>query len=225
MVLVSVSVRLSLQNLAKGSDSDDEPRRACLFVVSGPSGAGKSSVVGGLRNRRPLYFSVSATTRPPRPGEVHGVHYWFVEPDEFARLIANRDLLEWAEFNGRRYGTLRRPVVEHLALGEDVLLEIEVQGARQVRRVHPAAVMFFIMPPRIEDLERRLRNRGDTSEADIARRLAIARQEIDEAPALFDYIVVNDDLERCIEAVDGLMGDQTTDARRQTPDDSQANHQ
>jgi guanylate kinase len=181
-------------------------RASRLFVVSGPSGAGKSSVVAGLRRRRPVYFSVSATTRPPRSGEVHGVHYWFVEPDEFAELIANSDLLEWAEFNGRRYGTLRRPVMEHLAAGEDVLLEIEVQGARQVRRVHPEAVMFFIMPPRIEDLERRLRNRGDTSEADIARRLAIARQEIAEAPALFDHIVVNDDLERCTEEVDRLMG-------------------
>lgn len=162
-------------------------------------------MVAGLRRRRALYFSVSATTRPPRAGEVHGVHYWFIAPDEFARLVANGEFLEWAEFNGRHYGTLRRPVIEHLAAGEDVLLEIEVQGARQVRVVHPEAVMFFVMPPRVDDLEKRLRKRGDTSDSDIARRVSIARQEIEEAPTLFDFIVVNDDLERCIEEVDQLM--------------------
>lgn len=192
-----------------------------LYVVSGPSGAGKSSVVKGLRQRRPLYFSVSATTRPPRSGEVHGVHYWFIQNEEFSELIASGDLLEWADFNGRRYGTLRRPVMEHLGAGEDVLLEIEVQGARQIRAVDPESVMFFIMPPRVEDLEPRLRQRGDTSEADIERRLAIAREEIEEAPTLFDFIVVNDDLERCIDEVDRLMGRRDPpSAIRRNPADS-----
>ncbi|MEX0668110.1 MAG: guanylate kinase [Acidimicrobiia bacterium] len=177
-----------------------------LFVVSGPSGAGKSSVVAGLRKRRPLYFSVSATTREARPGETHGVHYWFLQPEEFTALLDTGDLLEWAEYNGRQYGTLRKPVVDHISSGEDVLLEIEVQGARQVRATHPEAVMFFIVPPGLDELEGRLRGRGDTSEADIRRRLQIAAREMEEAEMLFDHVVVNDVLERAIEQVDRLMG-------------------
>lgn len=177
-----------------------------LFVVSGPSGAGKSSVVAGLRQRRPLYFSVSATTREARPGETHGVHYWFLQPGEFAALLDTGDLLEWAEYNGRQYGTLRKPIVDHISSGEDVLLEIEVQGARQVRATHPEAMMFFIVPPGLDELEGRLRRRGDTSEADISRRLEIARREMEEAEVLFDHVVVNDVLERAIEEVDLLMG-------------------
>jgi guanylate kinase len=184
-----------------------EPEPGRLFVVSGPSGAGKSSVVAGLRLRRPVYFSVSATTREARPGETHGVHYWFLEPDEFETLLAAGDLLEWAEYDGRRYGTLRRPVVDRLASGEDVLLEIEVQGARQVRSTHPQAVMFFIVPPGLEELEGRLRRRGDTSDAEIRRRLHIAQSEMKEAEALFDHIVINDSLDRAIDEVTGLMGD------------------
>ena len=177
-----------------------------LFVISGPSGAGKSSVVAGLRRRRPLYFSVSATTRDPRPGETHGVHYWFLTSDEFETLRATGELLEWAAFNGRQYGTLRKPLMDHLAAGEDVLLEIEVQGARQVRATHPDAVMFFIVAPHLDDLEERLRRRGDTTEEDIRRRLDIAQREMEEAETLFDHVVVNDVLERAIEEVDRLMG-------------------
>ena len=163
-------------------------------------------MVAGLRQRRALYFSVSATTREARPGETHGVHYWFLQPDEFAALLATGDLLEWAEYNGRQYGTLRKPVVDHISSGEDVVLEIEVQGARQVRATHPEAVMFFIVPPGLDELEGRLRRRGDTSEADISRRLEIARREMAEAEVLFDHVVVNDVLERAIEEVDTLMG-------------------
>ena len=163
-------------------------------------------MVAGLRQRRPLYFSVSATTREARFGETHGVHYWFLQPEEFAALLDTGDLLEWAEYNGRQYGTLRKPVVDHLSAGEDVLLEIEVQGARQVRASHPEAVMFFIVPPGLDELESRLRRRGDTSEADIRNRLEIARREMEEAEILFDHVVVNDILERAIEEVDRLMG-------------------
>ena len=176
-----------------------------LFVISGPSGAGKSSVVAGLRLRRSLYFSVSATTRDARPGETHGVHYWFLEPDDFAVLLATGDLLEWAEYNGQKYGTLRKPVVDHLASGEDVLLEIEVQGARQIRASHPGAVMFFIVPPDLDELERRLRRRGDTTEADIRRRVEIARREMEGAGNLFDHTVVNGSLDAAIEKVNRLM--------------------
>jgi guanylate kinase len=184
-------------------DSTARPGR--LFVISGPSGAGKSSVVAGLRQRRPLYFSVSATTRAPRPGETHGVHYWFLEPDEFASLLASGEFLEWAEYNGHRYGTLRKPVIDYLAAGEDVVLEIEVQGARQVRATHPDAVMFFIVPPSLDELGERLRRRGDTSEADILGRLEIARREMVEAQTLFDHVVVNDVIDRAIEEADRLM--------------------
>jgi guanylate kinase len=161
--------------------------------------------VAGLRKRRPLYFSVSATTRLPRPGEQHGVQYWFVEPPDFAAMIADGAFLEWAEYNGRRYGTLRAPVSDQLDRGNHVLLEIEVQGAHQIRTTHPQAELFFIVPPGLEDLEKRLRGRGDTKEEDIARRLELARQEMAEAGELFDHIIVNDVLERAIEAVDELM--------------------
>ena len=162
-------------------------------------------MVRGLRQRRQFYFSVSATTRDPRPGEEHGVHYWFIDPSEFDRLIAAGDLLEWAEYNDRRYGTLRAPVLESLGQGLDVVLEIEVRGARQVRESYPEAIMFFVVPPSIEDLEARLRRRADTSDDEIARRLLIARREITEARGLFDHVVTNDDLERCIAEVDELM--------------------
>lgn len=193
-------------NISVEKETDQAAPTGRLFVVSGPSGAGKSSVVAGLRQRRLLYFSVSATTREARPGETHGVHYWFLQPEEFAALLDTGDLLEWAEYNGRQYGTLRKPVVDHISSGEDVLLEIEVQGARQVRATHPEAVMFFIVPPGLDELEGRLRRRGDTSEADIRRRLEIARREMEEAEVLFDHVVVNDVLERAIEEVDTLMG-------------------
>ena len=193
-------------NISAEKETDRTTPTGCLFVVSGPSGAGKSSVVAGLRQRRPLYFSVSATTREARPGETHGVHYWFLQPEEFGALLDTGDLLEWAEYNGRQYGTLRKPVMDHLSSGEDVVLEIEVQGARQVRASHPEAVMFFIVPPGLDELEGRLRRRGDTSEADIRKRLDIARREMEEAEILFDHVVVNDVLERAIEEVDRLMG-------------------
>ncbi|MEX0699546.1 MAG: guanylate kinase, partial [Acidimicrobiia bacterium] len=173
-------------------------------MVSGPSGAGKSSVVAGLQRRRPLYFSVSVTTRDQRPGEIEGSHYYFISPEEFARMIANGEFLEWAEYSGRLYGTPLRPVVSRLEGDEDVLLEIEVQGARQIREIGLRALMFFIIPPSLDELAARLRRRGDTNEADITRRLRIAADEMEQAPELFDHIVVNDDLDRCIEEVDAL---------------------
>jgi guanylate kinase len=176
-----------------------------LFVVSGPSGAGKSSVVAGLRQRRPLHFSVSATTRAQRAGEVDGVHYCFVAPEEFDRMIERGEFLEWAVYNGHKYGTPLIPVQVRLQGGDDVLLEIEVQGARQIRETGLESLMFFIVPPSLTDLEARLRRRGDTDEDDIARRLRIAAEEMEQAPELFDHIVVNDDLERCIDEVDALM--------------------
>jgi guanylate kinase len=162
--------------------------------------------VAGLRQKRPLHFSVSATTRAQRAGEVDGVHYFFVAPEEFDRMIERGEFLEWAVYNGHKYGTPLIPVQVRLQGGDDVLLEIEVQGARQVRETGLVSLMFFIVPPSLTDLEARLRRRGDTDEDDIARRLRIAAEELEQAPGLFDHIVVNDDLERCIDEVDALMG-------------------
>jgi len=170
-----------------------------LLVVSGPSGTGKSSIVNELLEQLGIEFSVSATTRLPRPGERHGVHYNFVSRRDFESMIEDDELLEWAEYNNRFYGTPAAPVEEALADGRDILLDIEIQGVRQVREKKPDAITYFIAPPSLEELERRLRRRGDTSEEDIEDRLEIARSQMEEAEDLFDHILVNDNLEQAIE--------------------------
>jgi guanylate kinase len=174
-------------------------------VVSGPSGAGKSSVVAGLAERLPFHFSVSMTTRPPRPGEEDGADYFFVSRTGFLAARDAGELLEWAEYSGHLYGTPRREVDRHLAAGEDVLLDIELLGASQVKAAYPEALLVFIAPPSLEVLETRLRGRGDTDEEQVARRLAVARGQIEEARASFDHIVVNDRLERAIAEVAGIL--------------------
>ena len=173
------------------------------MVISGPSGAGKSTVVKGLRARHSFRFSVSVTTRRPRPNEADGVHYHFVDRDRFEAMVRRDELLEWARYADRLYGTPRGPVMEWLAAGEDVLLDIEIQGARQVRNAIPEALLIFVVPPSLEELERRLRTRRDTP--DVEARLAIARREIDEAPALFDHIVINDQVEAAVAEILGLL--------------------
>jgi guanylate kinase len=178
---------------------------ARLLVVSGPSGSGKSSIVRELIERLGIEFSVSATTRLPRPGERHGVHYNFISRRDFESMIEKDELLEWAVYNNRYYGTPAAPVEETLADQRDILLEIEIQGARQVRERRPDAIMYFIAPPSLEELERRLRRRGDTSDEDIEDRLEIARSEMAEAPELFDHIIVNDNLEQAISELEGLI--------------------
>jgi guanylate kinase len=178
---------------------------ARLLVVSGPSGSGKSSIVRELIERLGIEFSVSATTRLPRPGERHGVHYNFISRRDFEQMIENDELLEWAIYNNRYYGTPEALIEETLADQRDILLEIEIQGARQVRERKPEAVMYFVAPPSLEELERRLRRRGDTSEEDIEDRLEIAQSEMAEAPDLFDHIVVNDNLEQAISELEGLI--------------------
>lgn len=174
-----------------------------LMVVSGPSGAGKTSVVDGLADRVPFHFSVSMTTRQPRESETDGVDYWFVSRDEFEARIEAGDLLEWAEYNGQLYGTPKAPVVQGLAAGHDVVLDIENHGARQVRDSHAEAVLVFVMPPSLTVLEQRLRRRGDTSDVDA--RLAVARQQIAAAPDLFDFVVVNDELDAAISRVADIL--------------------
>lgn len=143
------------------------------------------------------------TTRPPRESEVDGVDYWFVTRQEFERRIAAGELLEWAEYNQDLYGTPRAPVIEQLAAGHHVVLDIENEGARQVRRSYPEAVLVFVLPPSLAVLEQRLRNRGDTADADA--RLAVAREQIAAAPDLFDYVVVNDDLDAAISRVADIL--------------------
>jgi guanylate kinase len=178
---------------------------ARLLVISGPSGSGKSSIVRELIERLGIEFSVSATTRLPRPGERHGVHYNFISRRDFESMIENDELLEWAIYNNRYYGTPAAPVEETLADQRDILLEIEIQGARQVRERKPDAIMYFIAPPNLEELARRLRRRGDTSDEDIEDRLEIAQLEMAEAPELFDHIVVNDNLEQAISDLEALI--------------------
>jgi guanylate kinase len=167
-----------------------------LTVLSGPSGVGKGTVVAAVRAMYPhIWVSVSCTTRPPRPGEVDGVEYYFVDWPQFQELIDTGELLEWAEYAGNLYGTPREPVFAHLAEGKPALLEIELQGARQVRASMPGAQFVFLAPPSWEELGRRLADRATEGPAVIAARLARAQIEM-EAAEEFDAIVVNDDVPR-----------------------------
>lgn len=183
------------------------PRAGRLVVVSGPSGVGKGTLVAALRRRRPdLAFSISVTTRPPRPGEVDGVDYRFVDDPAFDALRDAGGLLEWAAYAGRRYGTPAAPVAEAVAAGRDVVLELEVQGARQIRDRFPAAVLVLLVPPSLGALAERLARRGTDDPVAVARRLAVARSELAEAD-LFDHVVVNAELDAAVEQVDRILGD------------------
>jgi guanylate kinase len=169
-----------------------------LIVLSGPSGVGKTTVVRHLRDSSPeLWVSVSATTRFPRPGEADGVNYLFVSDDQFDRLVADGDLLEWAEYAGHRYGTPRAPVDAVRGTGTPVLLEIEIEGARQVRAAAPDALLVFLAPPSQQVLEERLIGRGTEPDDVVERRLERARAEL-AAASEFDEVLVNDDIEQVV---------------------------
>jgi len=185
----------------------DGAARGRLVVLAGPSGVGKSTVVAALRPELPtLLFSVSATTRAPRPGEVEGRDYHFVSDAEFDRMIETGELLEWAEIHGglHRSGTPAAPVLRHLNAGDPVLIEVDLAGARAIKAARPDALMVFLMPPSWEDLVARLSSRGTDSPAAVERRLATAREEL-AARAEFDVTVVNDDLNQVVQRLVSLL--------------------
>lgn len=176
-----------------------------LIVISGPSGVGKSTVVAAaIKGRHDVCFSTSVTTRAPRPGELHGREYFFIDRERFHEMAEGGELLEFAEYVSNGYGTPRAFVEEKLQEGVNVLLDIEIQGARQVREKMPGAVMIFIAPPSLEVLEKRLRSRGTDTEEAIARRLERARQEYGEAD-FYDYLIVNEDLETSAHALGAII--------------------
>ena len=193
-----------------GVEAGPERRRGRLFVLSGPSGVGKSTVLARIRTLLPeLWYSVSATTRRQRPGEVEGVNYHFVTDEQFAELVEKGRLLEHARFAGHHYGTPRDPVEERLAAGDDVLLEIEVQGARQVRATHglgAEAVLIFLAPPSFDELTRRLIRRGTEDAATREARLAAAQAEL-TAEREFDHTIVNTDVQSAAASLVQLMAE------------------
>ncbi|MBO5023634.1 MAG: guanylate kinase [Clostridia bacterium] len=166
--------------------------KGLLFVISGPAGTGKGTVVKHLLETGEFFFSVSATTRSPRPGEVHGVNYYFITKEEFEQKIAAGEMLEYAEYVGNYYGTPKSAVEEALAAGKNVILEIETQGALQIREIMPEAVLILILAPDIETLEARLVGRGTESADVVAKRMAQARREVTLINK-YDYVVINED--------------------------------
>lgn len=187
-------------------EPDAGVRRSRLTVLAGPTAVGKGSVSADIRaHHLEIWISISATTRAPRPGEVHGVHYWFVSPAEFDRMVDDDEFLEWAVVHSAaRYGTPRAPVEEALAAGRPALLEIDLQGARQVREAMPKAFFCFLAPPSWEELVRRLVGRGTEPAEERERRLATARLELAAEPE-FDVVIVNREIHAAAEELVALM--------------------
>ena len=180
-------------------------KKGKTFIISGPSGVGKSTVLKALLERRPnVYFSVSATTREPRPGELDGIHYHFMDVESFRKWISMDQFLEYAEYVGNFYGTPKRFVDEAMDQGKDVILDIEVQGAIQVTSKRPETVRIFIAPPSWAELERRLTERGTDSKDKIQKRLLRAKVEFQTAHT-YDYFVINDTVENAVRELDAIM--------------------
>ncbi|MDA8351712.1 MAG: guanylate kinase [Firmicutes bacterium] len=179
--------------------------KGLLIVLSGPSGAGKGTVCSALRRQAPeVVYSVSATTRQPREGEVDGINYFFKSKEEFNRMIEEGELLEWARYVDNYYGTPRRFVEDRLAEGKNVLLEIEVQGARQVKEHFPEGVFIFLLPPSMKELYARIRGRGTESEEVVEDRMTAARKELDQVHQ-YDYVVVNDEVAKACQRIRSIM--------------------
>ena len=177
-----------------------------LTVLTGPSGVGKGTIVRKiLQSHSEVWLSISATTRQPRCGEIDGEHYYFLEKKNFQEIINKDGFLEWASFSNNFYGTPKKIVKEKIEKGKNVLLEIELEGARQIRKSFPEALQIFLAPPNISELEKRIRGRGTESEKSIRDRLAIANNEIN-AKKEFDAVVINDDIEKAFKEIEDLMG-------------------
>ncbi|ESA38320.1 guanylate kinase [Leptolyngbya sp. Heron Island J] len=205
----SISLPVSSQTVATSSASGQ------LIVFTGPSGVGKGTLLRQLLKRHPdIQLSISATTRQPRPGEEHGKHYYFVSRAEFDVMVAQEQLLEWAEFAGNYYGTPRQPLEAMIDRGHVVILEIELEGARQVRQTLPKAPQIFVLPPSLQELEARIRQRGQDSDAAIAKRLTRAEVEI-AAASEFDIQIINDDLERALTDLEKAVFSQLTPTTRE----------
>ncbi|WP_088555018.1 guanylate kinase [Calderihabitans maritimus] len=185
-----------------------------LIVISGPSGAGKGTLCSALQRKMPnLRYSISATTRPPRKGEIDGVNYYFFSKEEFLKKVEAGEFLEWAEVYGNYYGTLKSEVGKLLKQGADVLLEIDIQGAMQIKKKFPQAVFIFIVPPSLEELRKRIIKRGTDSPEVIEKRLRCAADElsfIDE----YDYVVVNDELEKALDKLVAIITAEKCRSRR-----------
>ena len=177
--------------------------KGLLLIISGPSGVGKGTMCKELVKTENIFYSISATTRKAREGEVEGVNYYFKSEDEFRRMMEQHELLEWAQFCGNYYGTPKQPVLERIDAGQDVLLEIEVEGALQVKSEYPDGIFVFVMPPSMEELENRIRGRGTETDELIRFRMEKARKEM-KLTGHYQYIVENDDVEHavlCIKAI------------------------
>lgn len=180
-------------------------RQGCLIVVSGPSGTGKGTVCSALLSAHPeIAYSISATTRSPREGERHGVNYYFLTKPVFETMIFEGELLEWATVYGNYYGTPLQPIKEKLAAGQDILLEIDTQGALKVQERFPDGVFIFLLPPSLMELERRIRGRGTEDEASLACRLQAAQKEIGVAQQ-YHYVVVNDEVKTAVAKIVAIL--------------------
>ena len=183
-------------------------RKGLLLVVSGPSGAGKGTICKALLNKNDqIKLSVSATTRKPRNGEVHGVNYFFIEKEEFAKMIENGEFLEYAQIYDNFYGTPKAAIIECLEKGQDVILEIEMQGARQIKEVYPEGVFIFVLPPSLEELKSRIVGRGTETQEEIEKRFSCAFEEINQI-VNYDYFIVNEDIEKSVSDVEDIICDE-----------------
>ncbi len=185
--------------------SDTTKQKGILFIISGPSGAGKSTVRKEVFKKIPdLVYSISCTTRKKRPGEIDGVDYRFISKEKFFEYVKQNRFLEWAQVHGNYYGTLKEDVEKELKKGNDVVLEIDVQGAEQVKSIFPDSVLIFIMPPSFKELEERLKKRGTEDEKDLQKRLENSKIEMKHVD-MYDYAVINDDLNKAVNQVINII--------------------